>query len=670
MSTLSSALAEYLQKKEYNYIFDYLKGYVDWAIWNNVIKMKLVDGVTPDDYIVRLCKVLVVDTFFEKSCSSGIVFHAFVVLDIWNQACYEQEEYIDGKTTCVRKDWMCEECIEQRTVKVSFTAGLGNELCNLNAFNVEPCWKTTFDIEARGKQSLIPYIHETELDYYAEQFLSKYYSAVFIMDTPVDVGEIYDNMQLHVCSKAISDDVFAKIYFSADIAEVYAPNAGNELVSEQIEAGTVLLNSRMSGVVRDNFTLIHESVHWEFHRKQMLLLNCLVKNACLPEEIATAISCYKDASYLKRGVIDYKRIEWQADNLAARILMPRKQMRDKLAVLIQNVKRDHPTMRRACVLELAIKEVADFFDVSVESARIRALQLGFDQAAGVLRYIDGQYVIPIWFPDGYLTNKQTFFIDERTKNKSLQVNSKLKKAFENGTIVYINKMFVMNTPKFVRENENGVFQLTEYALEHAEECALCFDINSKMGLKEDTMSYSVYHLDRDVDRENFTEYFCDLDADINVNKIKDMEELEEIMKMIDHYVDLRNNDLPGMFHNTLKYHMDRLECNARKLAEKTHQSQRTIENHLKGENMPELPAVLSYCVGLNLHPFFSLDLIHKADKSLFPHSRENCFFLYLIFYHHYKETIDMWNWKLREVKIDQLLPGNGRKDAKSYLEKF
>lgn len=64
MSTLSSALAEYLQKKEYNYIFDYLKGYVDWAIWNNVIKMKLVDGVTPDDYIVRLCKVLVVDTFF------------------------------------------------------------------------------------------------------------------------------------------------------------------------------------------------------------------------------------------------------------------------------------------------------------------------------------------------------------------------------------------------------------------------------------------------------------------------------------------------------------------------------------------------------------------------------------------------------------------------------
>lgn len=53
-------------------------------------------------------------------------------------------------------------------------------------------------------------------------------------------------------------------------------------------------------------------------------------------------------------------------------------------------------------MQLAISEFADFFKVSTMAAKIRAIELGFDQAAGVFNYVDGQYYPPFSFAKGSL----------------------------------------------------------------------------------------------------------------------------------------------------------------------------------------------------------------------------------------------------------------------------
>ena len=48
------------------------------------------------------------------------------------------------------------------------------------------------------------------------------------------------------------------------------------------------------------------------------------------------------------------------------------------------------------------------------AAKIRAIELGFDQAAGVFNYVDGQYYPPFSFAKGSLKKDQTFIIDRTT----------------------------------------------------------------------------------------------------------------------------------------------------------------------------------------------------------------------------------------------------------------
>jgi hypothetical protein len=53
-------------------------------------------------------------------------------------------------------------------------------------------------------------------------------------------------------------------------------------------------------------------------------------------------------------------------------------------------------------MELAISEFADFFKVSTTAAKIRAVELGFEQAAGVFNFVDGKNYPPFSFKKGSL----------------------------------------------------------------------------------------------------------------------------------------------------------------------------------------------------------------------------------------------------------------------------
>lgn len=102
-------------------------------------------------------------------------------------------------------------------------------------------------------------------------------------------------------------------------------------------------------------------------------------------------------------------MEWQANALPPRILIPKKTGKQKLNEILGNLTRTLPSARKAEIMQYAIREFANFFNVSTTAAKIRAIE--FELAAGVFNYVDGKYYSPFLFVKGSLNKNQTFIVD-------------------------------------------------------------------------------------------------------------------------------------------------------------------------------------------------------------------------------------------------------------------
>lgn len=83
------------------------------------------------------------------------------------------------------------------------------------------------------------------------------------------------------------------------------------------------------------------------------------------------------------------------------------------------------------------------------------------------------------------------------------------------------------------------------------------------------------------------------------------------------------------------------------LALRTGLSDRYIQDLRKEEKNVSYETVCAICIGLHLHPKFSNDLIKKSRND-YPLTEEGYFGQFLI-EHHYMETLDLCNEKLREM---------------------
>ena len=120
-------------------------------------------------------------------------------------------------------------------------------------------------------------------------------------------------------------------------------------------------------------------------------------------------------------------------------------------------------------------------------------------------------------------------------------------------------------------------------------------------------------------------------------------------------------EVPSSFCGTLDYHVKRRGYTNEKMEERTGISSRMIQDYRnKKDAKPTLQSVLALCIGLNLHPSFSYDLINKAGYNIMAANEEYLIYRYLI-EHHHMENIFKWNEKLQDAGIPQQLPKNGNK---------
>ena len=119
-----------------------------------------------------------------------------------------------------------------------------------------------------------------------------------------------------------------------------------------------------------------------------------------------------------------------------------------------------------------LEETAKEFCVSVAACRRRYLQLGYPLMRGICQYIDGAYVPPYCFNPDSLEKNQTYTVSIKMAQEILKKNPKLTRMMMKGRLRFVEHHFVIADPRYVTKD----MQLTDYAREHLNECAVKIDL--------------------------------------------------------------------------------------------------------------------------------------------------------------------------------------------------
>ena len=154
-------------------------------------------------------------------------------------------------------------------------------------------------------------------------------------------------------------------------------------------------------------------------------------------------------------------MEWQANNMAPRILMPIQTFKIKVDELYKKYDYENTPLKIAALTCIA-DELAKFYGVSRQSALIRMTETGFLEARMVLNQLEEQDC------HSYISLEDVFY--EYSKN------SDFRKLLDSGQFKYVEGYVVINDEKYIQIDESGKYSLTEYAWDNLSECTLIFSV--------------------------------------------------------------------------------------------------------------------------------------------------------------------------------------------------
>ena len=347
------------------------------------------------------------------------------------------------------------------TLKCEVT--LNNDAINftaLSAYRGNPIRNK--DRKYPANESLVPVIAKDSLDAEAALFLSEYCPEALITPQPIPIMKILqEQMGLivvpggEVTSEGEVDDgqVYGKIYFSPTAIKFQCPNT-KATKTVTVPCGTIAIDPAAMSLNNQGFlnnTLCHEGYHWFRHRIYAVI--------CLMLYGKVFIACrVNEKTPIQNKWTNEQWVEWQARSVTPRILMPIGPFTEKA----KDVFARYPdwTHQNNSILYEITKELADFYAVSFQSARIRLIETGFIQRSN--KTADSG-------PD------VTMFINEVDAFREYCENLKFRKLLDSGAVRYIENSFIVNDPLYIEEVD-GELRLTVYAKSNMSECALIFTL--------------------------------------------------------------------------------------------------------------------------------------------------------------------------------------------------
>lgn len=228
---------------------------------------------------------------------------------------------------------------------------------------------------------LVPRYAKKDFDSVAIEFLMKYCPIALGTPMPVPIRDIVKKkLGLRILECHLSEDlsVYGQMCFTSGVAEIYDPSNG-EYKEIKVRWGTMIidpdtLEKRNIGCM--NNTIAHETVHWWKHRDYHLL------QAVLDKRAAKVYKC--SMAELDESVqdiwTDEMWMEWQAVNIAPRILMPLQTFGGMFEKYLEESKINHLVLRGVVPqAKWVVEKLAEFYAVSRQSARKRLNELGISE---------------------------------------------------------------------------------------------------------------------------------------------------------------------------------------------------------------------------------------------------------------------------------------------------
>lgn len=500
----------------------------------------------------------------------------------------------------------------------------------------------------------IPYITLQDLESRATDFLNKYCKEALQKPMPLPVDLLVKRMGITLYNAPLGDNVFGKAYFGSSVEDVYIK--GDDILPVDVHDKTILVNPNVINLRNFgsyNNTVMHECVHIEYHSKYFQIQKIVDASNNSIVSILGSGSENLTSEEMKA----HSLMEWQASELAPRILMPKNTMKIMFEQFMNEVKFFNPDISNLDRLEQVVEKLADFFIVSKLAAKIRLINLGFSEVAGINNYVNMKKVPSFSINPEMVNRNQTYIIDFIDSVRQVISNPELRELSNLGKITYVDGFLVVNSPDYVYINEDGKKKLTKHALENIEECAFVF---KKQEVESNSKYYNYYRsmifLCRPENKDSYVSADYDKESKSNkkvikfANEIADIYDSRELLRKMNGDF---NEDLLTVI-TEMGYIHSSGEPNYHNIQKLTLVQDKTVKSYVTGQNpSPQKEKLLAICAGLRIHTRIAYQLLSKAGINV--NTMNPIDFIYRsLIERHFDEGLDKWNEYLEEAKQPQL----------------
>ncbi len=317
--------------------------------------------------------------------------------------------------------------------------------------------------------SFLPIINNNEIDDEATAFLKEYYPEA-LLGEPINTDILVSRMGLKLERHRLSldDSVFGLISFKNGKIKCY-DNSKEEYIN--VNEGTIIIDNKCScnyaGNNTDNFTIVHECIHWYKHRKYFLFRKS--------QEVY--LSCEND--FVNDQDIFY--LEYHANKIASSVLMYPKTIKK-----IIDMSKEEDFIEK---MKNVIDTVSSIFGVSRMAVKTKLLDMGY-KIKGIYDYIDKKYIKSYAYSKD-IDKDETFSVTIRELLLSSYTNDKVNDLLKSNRYVYVDNHICIKDSKYVYfDIFLKEYNLTNYALNHIDECCLLFNIKSNKSLNSEYLSHS------------------------------------------------------------------------------------------------------------------------------------------------------------------------------------
>lgn len=638
---MAESLEKYIENKYYDKVFNAILNYY----LNNKGHMDLHTYAVPYPTSIRLTDIVIDKVKFKDDIFGKVTEFK---LDVDAEFTLKGDRFNDY-----------EEDTRNRKFIVTCEGLIDDSKHLIKIIDVDEKDRSPYAYKEGLSSLMIPYIPFDDLDKRASEFLTKYYPKALETPMALPINELLKVMKVTAFHAPLENKVFGKAFFSSSREKIY--NGDNEIVETDIPERTILIDPDVyffRTIGSYNNTAIHECIHLEYHSKFFEILK-------LTDDSKKSIVC-KQGKLPQKLNGQYQKaldlMEWQASMLAPRILMPEKTTRIKYEELINDVAYEYPNSSKGKMMDVVIERLADFFKVSKQAAKIRLIDLGIDTAIGISNYINGKMYPSFSFKPQSLERNQTYVVDFVDSIIQIKMNPELDKLSKEGKITYANGMVVLNSEKYVTTDNNGEKILTDYALDHVDECAFVFTKKAAAtGGAYNSYLDSICFLCRSEDNKDYVSSTYDRNNTRNKSIIAYADEMED--EKYDNEEALRLiKGMNGTFREDFLFLIKELEYihkdgtpNYSSLKRETNIDDKTLESYVSGKTKPPKNKVLAICAAFELHPRVAYHFLKKAGYDIQNSMDQNDYLYCGLIERHYTEGLDSWNKRLSSINKTELL---------------